>query len=430
MGILPISAPENTTFNSDIPELELIFSPESALESLGKFDTDTYEGVKKTLTGLGYGEELLRAERSVENSELSLSEGALALIYGDELPLTQSRIDSYVSCPMSYFCRYNLSLTEEERAEFDARNIGSFVHALLESFFMELSRRGLNPKELSDNEITSLLQDSAQRYYGLLGVDFNTHSKREQLMLARLIRATRPVVDGICHELSLSGFRPKYFELRIDRESEGLPEAARFTLPDGKSVYVYGSIDRVDTYKCGDRLYVRVVDYKTGQKVFSPSDIDKGKNLQMFLYLKSIIDTKNEKFLSELGVEEGKKPIPAGVIYVKTELGDVKIDEPDESLARDAILAAQKRFGMVLDEPEVMGAIPPDYNPASSQRSADKRFSADGWELLSERLSRAVRDVASRMTGGEIAARPQSTTAGESPCEYCGFKAVCRNVKK
>ena len=74
---------------------------------------------------------------------------------------------------------------------------------------------------------------------------------------------------------------------------------------DGTKTLIKGSVDRVDAYKFEGNVYVRVVDYKTGQKDFSPCDLEKGKNLQMFLYLSAIEDTKNNALLEDIGVCNG-----------------------------------------------------------------------------------------------------------------------------
>ena len=246
-----------------------------------------------------------------------------------------------------------------------------------------------------------------------------------------------PVVDGLCDEFSNSRYLPAFFELEISRDRDDLPTPAVFKDKNGEDIFVYGSIDRVDTYKSDSgELYVRVVDYKTGQKVFSPSDIDEGKNLQMFLYLKSVVDTENKKFLTSLGVENGKRPIPAGVIYVKTEIGDVRIDEPTEAAATNEIMKAQSRLGMLLDDPESLSAMNVKYMPVKfkndgtpDKRSADKLYTAEGWETLCQKLSNTVTSIAEKMKRGEISAVSVIDQAKETPCEYCKFKAFCRNVK-
>ena len=54
--------------------------------------------------------------------------------------------------------------------------------------------------------------------------------------------------------------------------------------------------------------YIRVIDYKTGNKKFVLDDILCGINIQMLLYLSAIAKNGNELF--------GDNIIPCGVLYV------------------------------------------------------------------------------------------------------------------
>ena len=87
------------------------------------------------MTGEGLERMNARCVRWAPTGEMALSDSVTDKIYFDEIELSQSKIDSYNNCPLAYFCQYDLGLSENERAEFDARNIGSFIHAILENFF-------------------------------------------------------------------------------------------------------------------------------------------------------------------------------------------------------------------------------------------------------------------------------------------------------
>lgn len=421
---------------SDIAPWELLYSPEAALGSLGKLDTGAYQGAKDALFEAGLGERVTIAERRPENSSLTLSPAARALLFRGPLALTQSRIDAYNSCPLSYFLKYQLSLLPEERAEFDAMNIGTFIHAILEGVFGDIARQGVPVREITDEAAREAVHREAKRYLASVNSDGASFTKRDEVLLERLTEAAMPVVRGLCDEFRESDFVPRYFELKIGgrgrAKDDGLPEPCEFIGKDGERVFVYGTIDRVDTFRHGDELYVRVVDYKTGQKVFSPSDIERGENLQMFLYLKSIVDTKNKKFLDGLGTTDGKAPIPAGVIYVKAEIGDVRISHPDAEASEAELMKAQGRQGMMLNEPEVINATGTKYAPvkftksgAPDKRYADKLYTRADWCTLCERMSEVVTDVAGRMKSGDIGTHK----ADEDSCKYCKFKPFCRSAK-
>jgi ATP-dependent helicase/DNAse subunit B len=162
-----------------------------------------------------------------------------------------------------------------------------------------------------------------------------------------------------------------------------------------------------------------------------------GKNLQMFLYLKAICDSKDEGFRKAIGVKENGRIIPAGVIYVKTSLSDVTIQRPSAEAAANALEAAQTREGMVLDNEDTISAMGLKYTPLYNAKKPDeidsskRKFLYDdnAWERIMDDIECAVRDVVAKMRSGEISAIPRVQNKKYSPCEYCHFKSVCRNVR-
>lgn len=422
----------STVKTREIKSTDMMHSADAALNYTHKLCEKDQDEAKRALSEIGYKRAVKIAELSPKNTSLTVSKDTLALQYGQSLALTQTRIDAFRDCPLSYFLKYNLKLSENERAEFDARNIGSFIHAILEDFFSDVERGKISLDEIDSKGIAERVYQGASDYLKKLMPGTDTRTRRDEIMIDRLCRATLPVVEGLCNEFRGSRFVPRYFELKIENGNDELPEPAKFLAEDGTPVYVYGSIDRVDTCKIDGKLYVRVVDYKTGKKVFSPSDIEEGKNLQMFLYLKSIIDTKNKNFLLNLGTENGEAPIPAGVIYVKTELGDVKINTPDITLGKDAIEKAQVRQGMILDDAASINAMNTEYLPvkftkngAPDKRTENRLYTLEKWNELSETLERVVGGFATRILSGDISANATNNDA----CTYCKFKPFCRSTK-
>ena len=406
-----------------------LYSAENALMSMGDM-SESYDAVRDALIDSGFEREVSVLEGDISNSAARL--GSEIISPDRPLSLTQTRIDSYVSCPFGYFCRYLVQLREDETAEFDARSIGSFIHAILENFFRALSEQGRKSGELTAEERVSLTRAAAEKYIAELGDDVIGASVRTRIKIDRLCRAALPVVEGLCEEFSRSAFEPRFFELSLSRSDDSTPDPISLTTDTGR-VSIYGIIDRVDAYKKGEDVYLRVIDYKTGHKEFSPEDMAEGSNLQMFLYLKALVESENKKFRESLGVGEGGRLIPAGVIYVKTSVRDVRVDTPDDSAASEAVKSAQGREGMVLDDPEVLSAMTLKYTPVYSKRTPDKitdkkrkfLYTEEGWQTIMETVEESVGRVADGIRAGVMDACPKEEK-DKSPCEYCNFKPICR----
>lgn len=413
-----------------------VFSPSDALLLSGDECAD-FEEIRDALIDTGHGREVEISEGNISNAEYKLSDEITAMLYNGQVRMTQSIIETYVKCPLSHFCRYTAKLTEEEIARFDAASIGSFVHSILENFFRTLSEEKRNPGQLTADERVALTKRVAENYISDIGDEGALSSAKTKIKLNRLVRAALPVVEGLCEEFGKSKFAPKFFELSIKPEKAGdkdCPSALKIQLDENTHISITGEIDRVDTYHRDGDVYVRVVDYKTGQKKFSPEDMKEGLNLQMFLYLKAIIDSKNEGFRERIGVSEGGEIIPAGVIYLKTSMSDVKVDCYDDEIAKNAVKDAEEREGMVLRDDGIISAMGLEYTPVYSKRSPDSiskakqkfLFDREEFDAIMQTVEGAVIQVAEKIRGGEIEAKPRCQK-GKSPCEYCQFKAICRS---
>lgn len=386
--------------------------------------------VYRALCDVGYADELRVSEGNITNSDLRLGDAVCQRIYADDIALTQTRIDTYVSCPFSYYLRYTVGISENERAEFDARSIGTFIHFILESFFGELNEKGTPASELTAEAKSDAVTSAAKKYL-FSTVDKNTvNAKRTDILLDRLCRSAMPIVDGLCNELSDCKYVPRFFELKIEKGNAELPEPATFKSADRKNVYVYGSIDRVDTFELENDVYVRVIDYKTGSKSFSPRDLDEGKNLQMFLYLKAIAESENESFKKRLGVKEGGKIIPAGVIYVNTHLGDVKVKHADWAEEAAEIDKKQKRRGMILNDEVSIAAmnkkyIPVKFNKDGSPAAKTEEFlyTAEEWSHLNRKVSDKVAEISDSIKSGDISLTKKIK---DPPCDFCKYSPICR----
>lgn len=427
-GIKPISIASLGTAGS-------IFTPAAALERMGELSED-YAAVREALIESGHAESVAVCEGDIINSSANLGKDIVSDLTGKVMTLNQTKIDSFVNCPFAYFCKYTIKLQSEERAEFDARGIGSFVHAILENFFKALNEEKKSSGELDKSERDKLTRAAAEKYISALGDDTVNASVRTRIKIDRLCRAARPVVDGLCEEFSASRFQPRYFELSISG-AENSPSPISLKNSNGR-VNIYGIIDRVDAYQRGDDVYLRVIDYKTGHKEFSPDDMAEGSNLQMFLYLKALVESDNEKFRGELGVGQAGRIIPAGVIYVKTNVSDLKVDIPDDDVAERAVKDSQKREGMVLNDPEIISAMDMRYTPLYSEKYPGKitkakekyLYTEEEWAEIMQTVENSVMRVADEMRAGDMPATPKWLKGGKSSCEYCDFKPICRKVEK
>lgn len=419
---------------ADLPLSDKIYSPELALENLGKASATEKLAIQRALSMSEYSDVLAVSEGKLENDEITIDKSALGIIIGRDIYLSQTKIDKYLKCPFKYFSSAFLDIAENEKAEINQLVVGNFIHAVLENVFNTVIEDGRSIADLSKEEREELTASSAKRYVEKeLG---SSATAKNEVIIDRIQRVAVPIVDGLCDEFANCRFTPVQCELRIDGYRQDTPNSIIYNTEDeDHRVIISGYIDRLDTLKIGNDVYVRVIDYKTGIKQFSLDDVKKGENLQMLLYLKSVVETENPEFKKKLGVEDGGSVIPAGIVYVKTSVADVTVDSPDDELATLTVKGSFERLGASLDDPEVIGAMNPDFTPMAKTRKGDTpmplTYTREDWERINDEMKASVLSIAAEITGGKIVAKTNvNDNASFHPCSDCQYKFICRNAVK
>jgi ATP-dependent helicase/nuclease subunit B len=349
-------------------------------------------------------------------------------LFGERMNVSPSRLESYGQCRFLYFCRYGLGVRARRKAELMAPEIGTLIHFVLERL---LSRNAPALAGMSDEKIDAetdqLLGEFADTYFGGL----RGKPERFRYLYRRLRVTVRTLVRHILRELAAGDFYPVDFELGIGGEGGGVP-AKVIDLPDGGSIAVEGKVDRVDLMKKNGRTYLRVIDYKTGQKSFNLPDVLYGLNLQMFIYLFTLCGTGSKRY----GPQD---VLPAGVLYLPAKLPDVAADrdEADDRIAKrtDSEL---KMSGLILADKDVVTGMERDgagiFIPArvkTSDGEIDARSSVASFEqmgMLRRHIDSTLAAMASTLRQGDIAAVPVEGL-GYHPCDYCEFSSVCGHEK-
>ena len=312
--------------------------------------------------------------------------------------------------------RFGLKAKARRTAGFHAPEYGTFVHYVLEHVLTAVSNDvQQDVKELTDEAVTRYVKEELG---GMAG-----ETPRFRYLFERLKTTVTFVVENAVEELKSSEFRPMAFELGFGPEKELPPiEVSK----DGLTVSVTGFVDRVDGWEKDGRLYLRVVDYKTGRKSFDYTDIQNGLSLQMLLYLFA---------LSKPGLL-GENPVSAGVLYVhaKDALFSGTRTITDEECGKKAgdLL---RRDGLILDEEEVLRAmedwgegaprfLPLKVNKAGELKS-DYLVRTEQMGKLSRKVMETLEQIAAEMAAGNIDADPYWRSPDINACRWCDYAEAC-----
>ena len=353
-----------------------------------------------------------------------LSRDAVHALYGGAVTLSASRMDMARSCHFAYFMRYGLKARERTGAGFDAPQIGTFVHDVMEHTLRQAKECG-GLHTLSKDKLHALVRASIEEYIDRVLPDLCEKSARFRYLFNRLCATVERIMDEVSEELQSSDFEPLAFELEFGADGQ-LP--AITIREENGTARVVGKVDRVDGWLHNGKLYLRVVDYKTGKKSFDLAELRYGLGLQMLLYLFTLKKEGRALF-------GGQEIVPAGVLYTPAR-------EPMLRCARDTapekIEKARKkelrRSGMVLEDPAVLQAMEhsaltsPCYLPIAVKKDGavtGSLASAEQLGKLSKYVDRLLHEITQEVFAGNIDADPYARTPQLSACTYCEFASAC-----
>ena len=360
-----------------------------------------------------------KLERAASNTRGRLSPKAVEALYGKRLFLTASRIDRFASCQFSYFCQYGLKAKPYEPASFHPPEIGTFMHYVLEHTARDARERG-GFSALEDDEVRAIARAWVERYVQEELRDIQDRSSRFRHLFQRLCEDVEQVVLDTARELRRSDFEPLDFELDFSKAQDIRP----LELGEGEgAMTLTGVADRVDGWVHEGRIYLRVVDYKTGKKSFSLSDVWYGMGLQMLLYLFALQADGEERY--------GMPIVPAGVMYLpaRNVLLPVDAGSDEETIAKKRS-DALRRSGLVLDDAAVMEAWEKGedkrYIPVKAGRGkAGSIATLAQLGQLSGHLRKTLTQMAATLHRGGIAADPYYRSQQETACLNCDYLEAC-----
>ncbi len=354
-----------------------------------------------------YRKKILAIDKGLSLRTTPLGEETSKKLYGKKMLISPSQIEKYHQCQFAHFCSYGLRLQAKRPAEIGANNVGDAIHAVLEKLLRNYSKQEISA--FSTQQLTEKAREYLIEYMSLKIGSAAMSDKRTNYSIMRLVSTVVPVIRLVTTELNLSGFIPCDFELHVNKGKDIEPYTV--VSQNGNEVGIKGDVDRVDVKKVGGNTYVRVVDYKSGEKKFDRGELDYGINLQMFLYLFSIWENGSSRY--------GTNITPSGVLYTPAARPDVEIKGTEKD---DTIFAMQKsKFkmsGMLLSDDD---AITPDSKNFFKASYED----INGFSVLKSQTEKLICKMADELVLGNLKIDPLFKSAQDYPCKYCDYKAIC-----
>lgn len=424
------------------PMLEQVVSPEEGLSYLAKGLREYVEGVSfaeddrafytlYSAYGEGAEEKQLRdcltraAFRRYRDSGLSAA--VARALYGKELENSVSRLETYAACAYRHFLQYGLSLKEREEFGFEPVDMGNVFHGVLERFSERIQESGYTwfdfPEEFGRREVVKALEETAARYGGTVLYS----SARAEYAITRMGRVLGRTVLTLQEQLKRGSFFPDGYELSFHYTSD--LQSVNVSLSEEEKMRLRGRIDRIDVAEEGDRVYVKVIDYKSGNRQFDLAALYYGLQLQLVVYMNAAMELEAKK-------HPDKEIVPAALLYYH--ISDPMVESPvelSEEELNSQVLAKLRMNGVINGQEEIVSRLDSTFTDRSDiipvEKKKDGSFSArssvlsrEELQTVSDYVNHKVRAIGREILDGHMELNPYEKGAVDA-CTYCPYKKVC-----
>lgn len=349
-------------------------------------------------------ESLVKAAFTQRPSD-QIGKAVAGILYGEISPYSATRLERYAACAFAHFLQYGLKVTERAEYEFKAMDMGNVMHMALERFAVEVRKEGLDWAELTEEERDQIIDSCLDQVAADYGNTVLKSSARNEYMIERTRRILRRTVWALQEQLKHGDFRPEGFEV----------------------IFGGGRIDRVDIMEETEknRVYVKVIDYKTGNTSFDLLALYHGLQLQLMIYLDGALQVEQKKY-------PDKEIVPAGVFYynVKDPMIQEKIHADVESVS-DQMLKKLKMNGLVQADDDVsfridntLSSIPVSVNKDGSFSRRSSVASRKQFDALGAYVRQKICDIRESILDGNAAVEPYEL-GKKNACTYCPYSTVC-----
>ncbi|MCH5275547.1 MAG: helicase-exonuclease AddAB subunit AddB [Lachnospiraceae bacterium] len=348
-------------------------------------------------------------------------------LYGQILINSVSRLETYAACAYRHFLQYGLALKEREGFVFESVDMGNVFHGVLEGFSHKLEESPYTWFDFSEDFASRTVGEVLSLYAAQYGATILYDNARNEYALKRMERILNRTVMTLQYQLRKGRFRPESYEMSFSSVSD--LDSVNIVLSEEEKMKLLGRIDRVDTFEEGNKLYVKIVDYKSGGRKFDLAALYYGLQLQLVVYMNAAMDKEKRE-------HPDKEVVPAALLYYHVTDPMTQIEEeltPEEINAR--LLQELRAGGIVNSNEEIIRSldgesdgksdvIPVEYKKDGSLSSRSSVMTGEELQTVSEYVNQKVRELGREILSGRISVDPYEKGA-ENACTYCAFTGVC-----
>ncbi|MBR4026848.1 MAG: exodeoxyribonuclease V subunit gamma [Lachnospiraceae bacterium] len=349
-------------------------------------------------------------------------------IYGKTIEGSVTRLENFAKCAYAHFLQYGLQLKEREECGFESVDMGNLYHSAIEIYSNKLANSEYDwfsiPEEVRDTFAEQSMEEAVLGYPHL-----SIYATAENAYMAkRMNHIFRQTVWALTTQVRKGRFVPNNFEVSFSKTDK--LDALKFDLGNHNKLHLKGRIDRLDTCEDDNRLYVKVIDYKSGNTKFDLVKLYHGLQLQLVIYMNAAMELEKKQ-------HDTKEVIPGGLFYYHIDDPVIEVTgELSEEEVQEAILKELKPDGLVNREEAVYRAMDDEFEtksdviPVTIKKSGElseaqsQIASAEQFQLIAKYVNKKVAEKGKEIYNGTVSVNPYIEGENTS-CEYCPYKSIC-----
>ncbi len=356
-----------------------------------------------------------------------LSKAVARALYGKQLETSVSRLEKYAECAYRHFLQYGLSLKERKELGFESVDMGSVYHDVLDAFAGKLEESEYTwfdfPQEFAFTTVKETMEHLAAEY----GAGVLYSSARKEYAITRMSRTLMRTVETLQKQLQQGDFVPGAHEISFHSIQDA--QAVDIRLSEEEALRLQGRIDRVDIAENEEQVFVKIIDYKSGNVHFDLAAMYYGLQLQLVVYMNAAMELEARK-------HPGKEIVPAALLYYHVDdpmiegKGDISAEEINDLIRKELRMngVVNSRDDIIEKLDKYMGSrsevIPVERKKDGTLSSRSSVMSQEELQLISNYVSKKVRSLGKDIMAGHKEINPYEE-GKERACQYCVYKKVC-----
>ena len=352
---------------------------------------------------------------------------AARALYGQNLQGSVTRLEQFAACAYAHFLKYGLELMERQEYQLEAVDMGNLFHQSLDQCFEVIHENGLDWSNITEEERKKLVKKCVDQVTAQYGNTIMSSSARNTYLAKRVERITDRTIWALAEQVKKGDFVPSGFEVSFSAIDN--LKAMKIRLSEDEELLLKGRIDRLDLCEDEKHVYVKIIDYKSGNTSFDLAALYYGLQLQLVVYMDAALEMEERK-------HPEKTAVPAGIFYYNIKDPMVKKEgemTPEE--IEKQILKQLRMNGLVNSDLEVIHHLDREIQKESDVIPVAVK---DGYvqEAKSSVAGQKRFDALRRYVGSGLKRSGQSILKGENgllpykdgdrtACDYCPYHAVC-----